>query len=40
MARMIVTIDFTNDPNAQDMLSKIMKDKNLTSEKAKMFFDI
>lgn len=30
----IVTIDFTNDPNAQDMLSKIMKDKNLTSEKA------
>ncbi len=30
----IVTIDFTNDPNAQDMLSKIMKEKSLTSEKA------
>ena len=30
----VITIDFSKDSNAQDMLSKIMKKKNLTSEKA------
>jgi hypothetical protein len=30
----VLSVDFSNDIDAQDMLSKIMKKKNLTSEKA------
>lgn len=30
----VITIDFSKETDAQDMLSKIMKKKNLTSEKA------